>query len=95
MKHPYPLAVQAAPHTRPAGAGPRPLLWARRGLLALALLALAGGARAQTTNFAYTGGVQAYTVPAGITAVQVVATGASGGVYSVRTGTKAVRLTVE
>ena len=40
MEQPYALAAQAAPH-RPASAGPRQLLLARRGLLALALL-LAG-----------------------------------------------------
>ena len=48
----------------------------------LALLALATTAQAQTTTFGYTGTPQTYTVPAGITAVQVVATGASGGVYA-------------
>jgi hypothetical protein len=47
------------------------------------LLALATTAQAQTTTtYAYTGGAQTYTVPAGITAVQVVATGASGGVLN-------------
>ena len=44
------------------------------------LLATAGVAQAQTTtNFAYTGGTQSYTVPAGITKLNVVATGGGGG----------------
>ncbi len=44
------------------------------------LLATAGAAQAQTTtNFAYTGGTQTYTVPAGITKLNVVATGGGGG----------------
>jgi hypothetical protein len=46
------------------------------------LLATAGVAQAQTTSFAYTGGSQLYTVPAGVTAIKVVATGASGGLYT-------------
>ena len=52
---------------------------ASRWLLALGLLVTAGAAQAQTTNFAYTGGTQTYTVPAGITRLSVVATGDSGG----------------
>ena len=46
------------------------------------LLATAGAAQSQTTtNFTYTapGGPQTYTVPAGITKLNVVATGAAGG----------------
>ncbi len=44
------------------------------------VLATAGAAQAQTTtNFAYTGGTQTYTVPAGITKLNVVATGGGGG----------------
>ena len=51
------------------------------------LLALATTAQAQTTTYAYTGTPQTYTVPAGVTAVRVVATGASGGVFKSNTDT--------
>ena len=50
--------------------------------LALLLGLAAATAQAQSTTYAYTGTPQTYTVPAGITAVQVVATGASGGTFS-------------
>ncbi|MGI4862597.1 MAG: beta strand repeat-containing protein [Janthinobacterium lividum] len=50
----------------------------RRAALGL-LLATAGAAQAQTTTFTYTGGVQNYFVPQGVSALRVVATGASGG----------------
>ncbi len=53
----------------------------RPALALLALLALPLAGQAQTTAFAFTGNNQTYTVPAGITSVQVVATGASGGAY--------------
>ena len=43
------------------------------------LLALAGAAQAQSTT--YTFGSNTYTVPAGVTAVRVVALGGSGGTY--------------
>ena len=45
------------------------------------LLATAGAAQAQTTTFTYTapGSAQTYTVPAGVTRLQLVATGAAGG----------------
>jgi hypothetical protein len=46
---------------------------------ALLLCAAPGAALAQTTSFAYTGQPQLYTVPAGITQVAVVASGAAGG----------------
>jgi hypothetical protein len=95
MQHLNPLAAAVAPPLyptppTPARAGRNLRLPALRrahpaGLLAL-LLALAGpAAHAQTTTtYTYTapGGPQTYTVPAGITAVQVVATGASGGAFS-------------
>ncbi|MDO7877627.1 T9SS type A sorting domain-containing protein [Hymenobacter sp. ASUV-10] len=56
---------------------------ARPVLAALALVLAASAAQAQmATSYAYTGGVQTYTVPAGITAVQVTATGASGGTHN-------------
>ena len=48
--------------------------------VAVLLLGLAPGlACAQTTSFAYTGQPQTYTVPAGITRIEVVASGAAGG----------------
>jgi hypothetical protein len=48
--------------------------------VAALLLGLAPGlACAQTTSFAYTGQPQTYTVPAGITRIEVVASGAAGG----------------
>ncbi|MDO7850965.1 LamG-like jellyroll fold domain-containing protein [Hymenobacter convexus] len=50
-------------------------------LAVLAVLAPAGAAQAQTTTFSYTGGLQTYTVPAGVTSLRVVATGASGGLF--------------
>ncbi|MGI4870776.1 MAG: hypothetical protein ACRYFX_06290 [Janthinobacterium lividum] len=51
-----------------------------RPLAALALLlATAGTAQAQITTLTYTGANQTYTVPAGVTSIMVVATGASGG----------------
>ncbi|MCB2410842.1 glycine-rich protein, partial [Hymenobacter lucidus] len=71
MQHTFTFAARAVRPLR------RPLL-AGFGLL----LALAGAAQAQTSSFAYTGGLQTYTVPAGIRAVEVVATGASGGTYN-------------
>jgi len=46
---------------------------------------LARPALAQTTTFTYTGGNQAYTVPAGVTSLTVAATGASGGRFSSNT----------
>ena len=60
------------------------LVFPARGATPLAalglLLATAGAAQAQTTtNFAYTSGTQTYTVPAGITKLNVVATGGGGG----------------
>lgn len=46
----------------------------------LGLLAPAGAAQAQTTySYTFTGSTQTYTVPAGVTSLRVVATGASGG----------------
>ena len=49
-------------------------------LTPLALLATAGMAQAQTTtNFAYTGGTQTYTVPTGIRQLDVVAQGGGSG----------------
>lgn len=56
--------------------------WAQHRVSALVLLLVtAGVAQAQTTTYSYTapGGNQTYTVPAGVTAIRVVATGASGG----------------
>lgn len=43
------------------------------------VLAVANTVRAQTASYTYTGGPQYYDVPAGVTLVQVVAAGASGG----------------
>ena len=40
------------------------------------------GSNAQTVNFAYTGAPQTYTVPSGVTVLNVVAKGAQGGPYS-------------
>jgi glycine rich protein len=55
-------------------------LWGGAALCALFFLALTGSATAATsTTFAYTGGEQTYTVPAGVTSVFVTATGARGG----------------
>ena len=51
--------------------------WLRVG--AVLLTWLPGAALAQTVAFGYTGGPQQYTVPAGITRLEVVATGAAGG----------------
>ncbi|MGI4866412.1 MAG: glycine-rich protein [Janthinobacterium lividum] len=78
---PYSFLLRPLTGCRPVDAAPAGR--ARRALLPLLLLGLAGtAARAQTTTtYAYTGGAQTYTVPAGITAVQVVATGGSGGLY--------------
>ncbi|MBF9238082.1 T9SS type A sorting domain-containing protein [Hymenobacter sp. BT683] len=60
---------------------PRPL--AALGLL----LATAGAAHAQTTTtFSYTGASQTYVVPAGVTQLQVVATGARAGNIATRFG---------
>ena len=71
MNQPYSLAAAAAPCPHPARAGRRLLLPALRGLLPLLLLLLglaATTAQAQTTTtYAYTGGPQTYTVPAGVT----------------------------
>jgi hypothetical protein len=54
---------------------------ARSGLCAVAVLVGAGVsvATARADSFGFTGGEQAYVVPAGVTAVQVDATGAPGG----------------
>ena len=49
------------------------------GAAALVLGLLPGAALAQTADFVYTGGEQYYTVPAGITRLDVVAVGAAGG----------------
>ena len=50
--------------------------------MAASLLVLAPAAVAQAqTTFNYTGAAQTYTVPAGVTKIQVVADGASGGIY--------------
>ncbi|MBG8556109.1 T9SS type A sorting domain-containing protein [Hymenobacter sp. BT594] len=58
--------------------------------LLLALLAPAGAALAQTvTTFGYTGAPQTYTVPVGVTRLQVVATGGSGGISSSSSATPA------
>jgi hypothetical protein len=51
--------------------------WLRRA--ALLLVVVPGAALAQTAEFAYTGQPQSYTVPAGITRIEVVAQGAAGG----------------
>ncbi len=48
-------------------------------LFAFLLLLLNCGATAQTTTFGYTGGLQTYTVPPGVTSVLVDIKGASGG----------------
>lgn len=46
---------------------------------AVLIILLPGAALAQTVDFAYTGAPQQYTVPAGITRLEVVAMGAAGG----------------
>ncbi|WP_188815525.1 hypothetical protein [Hymenobacter cavernae] len=46
----------------------------------LLILGSVGGALAQTTTFSYIGGNQTYTVPAGVTRIQVTAIGGAGGV---------------
>ena len=56
---------------------PTPACW----LAGALLLTTAGAAQAQTT-FTYTGANQTYTVPAGVTSIQVEAVGGTGGVYS-------------
>ena len=71
---PYPAALARPWRTLLAG-------WRLALLLALAAT-VAQAQTTTTTTYAYTGSPQTYTVPAGITAVQVVATGASGGVYA-------------
>jgi hypothetical protein len=50
-------------------------------LLTSLVLALAssGTARAETTTFSYTGSEQTFTVPAGVTTLQITATGGAGG----------------
>jgi hypothetical protein len=48
-------------------------------LALLGALAAAPAAQAATQNFGYTGGEQTFTVPDGVTTIQVVAVGASGG----------------
>ena len=48
-------------------------------LSALTLLGLSGLACAQTTTFSYTGTIQSYTVPAGVTSINITAKGAQGG----------------
>ena len=60
--------------------------WLPRPLAALGLLlATASATHAQITYFYYTGGTQTYTVPAGVTSINVMATGASGGTYGSNT----------
>lgn len=59
--------------------------WLRAAALVLGLFP--GLALAQTTTFGYTGSPQTYTVPAGITRIAVVASGAAGG----RVSTQQVR----
>ena len=49
------------------------------GLLVGVWVGVAATAQAQTTTFAFTGSPQAYTVPAGVTQLRVIATGAGGG----------------
>ena len=44
----------------------------------LAMAVAAGAAQAATATFAFTGSEQAFTVPAGVTSMQVAATGAAG-----------------
>lgn len=48
-------------------------------LLALGSLFLATNSISQTTTFNYTGGVQTYTVPAGVNTIEIKAYGAQGG----------------
>jgi hypothetical protein len=48
-------------------------------VVALALLAAAGGARAEVQTFTFTGAEQSFTVPAGVTSIQVTAIGGKGG----------------
>jgi hypothetical protein len=48
-------------------------------VLCISLFALAEGIKAQETTFNYTGAVQTYTVPDGVTAVQLEVWGAQGG----------------
>ena len=82
---------------QPARVGvPVPAAFIARLLLGL-LLVLPGLARAQTSSFACTGGTQTYTVPAGVTLLQVVATGATNGavVRATVTVTPGESLTVE
>ncbi|MFC6221990.1 FG-GAP-like repeat-containing protein [Hymenobacter artigasi] len=64
---------------QPAHLGPPASATVVTRLLLALLLALPGLARAQTTSFACTGGTQSYVVPAGITQLAVVATGAYHG----------------
>jgi hypothetical protein len=76
------------------------LALAKRGLAVAALVVglLPGVAAAQTTDFAYTGQPQQYTVPAGIIRLQVVAAGAAGGRVSsiqARSVGAQVRATIE
>ncbi len=56
------------------------------GVAALVAGLLPAVAAAQTTTFTYTGQPQAYTVPAGITRIEVVAAGAAGGRVSTQQG---------
>jgi hypothetical protein len=48
-------------------------------LAGFALMLMAGSARAATQTFIYTGGEQTFTVPGGVTSIQVVAIGGRGG----------------
>ncbi|MBO2007715.1 beta strand repeat-containing protein [Hymenobacter negativus] len=84
MQHLNPSAAAVAPCLSPAGPTLARVGRRLRQLVLPGLLALAGpAAQAQTTTtYPYTGAAQTYTVPAGITALQVVATGASGGAFS-------------
>lgn len=56
----------------------RPALLASACGLAWALCATSG-AYAATMNFAYTGALQEFTVPAGVTLLKITASGAQGG----------------
>ncbi|GAB3867418.1 hypothetical protein GCM10028824_09770 [Hymenobacter segetis] len=73
MIHPYALAARAAHQLLR-----RALAYCL--LLLVLLLAVAGVAQAQTaTTYSYTGGTDSYVVPAGVTQLTVVATGANNG----------------
>jgi len=65
----------------------RPVGWLAVPLASLLWFASAQPASASTTVFAYTGGEQTYTVPAGVHSIHVVAIGARGGRGEDRAGT--------